>query len=187
MLNEESFAAHLTGSYQRLWLIAAAITGDRTEADDIVQEAALVALRKLDEFVAGTNFAAWMSQIVRLTALNHARKTNRQSTLPTDPVALDRVGTRLTTNTTTTNATVGTDGRLAQLQMDFDDEVIAALQGVSDMGRACLLLRIIQQLSYAEIAVTLQIPPGTAMSHVHRAREQVRERLKSRKSNPSPS
>ncbi len=81
-----------TGSYQRLWLIAAAITGDRTEADDIVQDAALVALRKLGDFTAGTSFVAWMSQIVRLTALNHVRKSNRQSTLPIDPQTLDRVG-----------------------------------------------------------------------------------------------
>ena len=56
MLDVESFAVLLTGCYQRCWLIAAAVTGDRVEADDIVQEASLVALRKLADFTVGTNF-----------------------------------------------------------------------------------------------------------------------------------
>ena len=49
------------------------------------------------------------------------------------------------------------------MQTDFDDEVLGALQSVSDVGRACLLLRIVEQLSYAEIADALQIPQGTAI------------------------
>jgi RNA polymerase sigma-70 factor, ECF subfamily len=180
VLDVESFAARLTDAYQRLWLIAAAITGDRTEADDIVQEAALVGLRKLGEFAAGTNFVAWMSQIVRLTALNHVRKSNRQSTQPTDPLSLDRRGTHVSPNESSAGTAVSRDGRLSQLQMDFDDDVMGALADVGDVARACLLLRTIQQLSYAEIADVLQIPAGTAMSHVHRARQSMRERLKNR-------
>lgn len=178
MLDVESFAARLAEAYQRLWLIAAAITGDRTEADDIVQEAALVAMRKLREFREGSNFSAWMAQIVRLTALNHVRKFHRQSTLPTDPLTLDRGAAHTTASNDSTAQAVGRDGRLAPLQGDFDDEVLAALTDVNDVARACLLLRSVQQLSYDEIAATLQIPAGTAMSHVHRAREQLRARLK---------
>ena len=121
-----------------------------------------------------------MSQIVRLTALNHVRKSNRQSTLPTDPQALDRVGANSAKNSNSADGPVGRDGRLAQLQMDFDDEVLRALEGVGEVGCACLLLRIVHQLSYAEIAETLEIPAGTAMSHVHRAREHMRGRLASR-------
>ena len=121
-----------------------------------------------------------MSQIVRLTALNHLRKSNRQSTLPTDPLTLDQVRTLPPTDRGDANSTVSQDGQLAQLQTDFDDEVLGALQSVSDVGRACLLLRIVEQLSYAEIADALQIPQGTAMSHVHRGREELRQRLQSR-------
>lgn len=180
VLDVESFAAQLTSSYRRLWLIAAAINGDRTEADDIVQDAALVALRKLDEFTTGTSFLAWMSHIVRLTALNYLRKSNRQSTLPTDPLTLDRVSPLSPTNRSDANSTITQDGNLAHLQTDFDDDVLGALHSISDIGRACLLLRIVEQLSYGEIAETLQIPQGTAMSHVHRGREQLRQRLQGR-------
>jgi len=56
--------------------------------------------------------------------------------------------------------------------------VIQALSQVNDVARTCVLLRIVQQLSYAEIAEILQIPQGTAMSHVHRTKQFLRERLK---------
>ena len=180
MLDEHAFAAHLTGTYQRLWLIAAAITGDRTEADDVVQEAALIALRKLDDFDVGTNFSAWMSRIVRLTALNHVRKANRQNTSPTDPLTLDRASMALPQTSDDPRSLVDAEGRLAQQQTAFDDDVTSALACVSDVARACLLLRTVHQLSYAEISDTLQIPAGTVMSHVHRARQTMRERLRSR-------
>ena len=53
--------------------------------------------------------------------------------------------------------------------------MVRALQTLSDEARCCLLLKVVQQLSYAEIAVLLQIPAGTAMSHVHRAKKALRE------------
>ncbi|HEY1601448.1 MAG TPA: RNA polymerase sigma factor [Pirellulales bacterium] len=180
MLDEHAFAERLTGSHQRLWLIAAAITGDRTEADDVVQEAALVALRKLDEFDEGTNFAAWMSQIVRLTALNHVRKTGRQNTAPTDPQTLDRATVASPHTSDDPRSPVDGTGRLVMQQSAFDDDVLNALASVGEVARACLLLRTVHQLSYAEISDTLQIPAGTVMSHVHRARQTMRERLRNR-------
>ena len=170
MLDVESFAALFADSYQRCWLIAAAITGDRVEADDIVQEASLVALRKRAEFTTGTNFAAWIGQIVRLTALNYAKKSIRRHTVVTEPEIAGRVDASV--------AAITEDGRLAEHQSDFDDDVVLALQQISEEARACLLLRVVQQLSYSEIAEVLQIPEGTAMSHVHRAKLSMRERLR---------
>jgi RNA polymerase sigma-70 factor, ECF subfamily len=187
VLDVESFTALLTRAFSRLWLIAAAISGDRTEADDIVQESALVALRKRSEFVAGTNFMAWMSQIVRLTALNHVRKAGHRIPVPTDPLLLDHLGASGSSisggssKSGDETAVIGDDGHLALHQTDFDDQVLGALSSVSSVARACLLLRTVQDLSYAEIAKTLQIPEGTAMSHVHRAKQMLRDRLKGRR------
>ena len=180
MLDAESFTRLLAGSYQHCWLIAAAVTGDRAEADDIVQEASLVALRKLADFTAGTDFTAWMSQIVRWTALNHAKKTNRRNTVVTDPAALDRDGTMAVDGTNGAAASIDSAGRLAEHQTDFDDDLLSALRHVGEVARACLLLRVVQHLSYDEIAAILQIPAGTAMSHVHRAKQSLRDSLKHR-------
>jgi len=177
VLDVETFAAHLSQCYQRCWLVAAAVTGDRAEADDIVQEAAMIALRKLADFTSGTNFAAWISQIVRLTALNHSKKTARRRVVLTDPSVIDR--RESDTGPTSSNGihTITSDGRLVEHQSDFDDQVLSALAGVSDIARACLLLRIVGQLSYRDISKTLGIPEATAMSHVHRAKIAIRDQL----------
>lgn len=178
MLDAESFAALLTDCYQRCWLVAAAVTGDRVEADDIVQEASIIALRKLGDFTTGTNFSAWISQIVRLTALNHLKKTARHNIVVTDPQAIDQAEATGRKDAKSEAAPINEIGALAEHQVDFDDEVLRALQGISDTARACLLLRVVNRLPYADIAQTLGIPEGTAMSHVHRAKHAIREHLK---------
>jgi RNA polymerase sigma-70 factor (ECF subfamily) len=170
------FAAEFERCRRVLWTIAAAIVGRSTNADDVVQEAALLAFQKLKSFQPGTNFRAWMAQMVRFVALNQARRQQKQRATSLDgdagetqvpmPAAPEKVGLRL----------VG-KGELPAHQAEFDDRIIAALNTVAPIARACLLLRTIQQLEYSEIAALLEIPEGTAMSHVHRTRIHLRERL----------
>jgi RNA polymerase sigma-70 factor, ECF subfamily len=180
VIDVESFASQLADCYQRMWLIAAAVTGDRAEADDIVQEASIIGLQKRADFTAGSNFPAWMAQIVRLTALNHRKKSDRRKLRVTDPARIDNSMTASEGDTQETTFPLSVDGRLSDGQMHFDDEVLSALYEISDVARICLLLRVVEQLSYDDIAQTLQIPAGTAMSHVHRSKQSIRERLKSR-------
>lgn len=177
MIDVESFASQLTDCYQRMWLIAAAIIGDRSEADDIVQQASIIGLQKLADFAPGTNFPAWIAQIVRLTALNHRNKSGRRNVCVTDPTRMDQ---SISSDTDEAKFPLTDEGHLAENQIDFDDEVLSALREISDVARMCLLLRVVQQLSYDDIAQTLHIPAGTAMSHVHRAKQSIRERLKDR-------
>lgn len=171
----EEFAARFQESARVLWLIAVGIIGDRTRAEDVVQEAAVIALSKLDQFKAGTHFTAWMGQIVRYVALNHARREHRPAySLDGDdadwaaPAAAEAPdpATRLTPR-----------GELPPDQDWFDDRVMRALKNLGEIPRACLLLRVIEGLEYAEIARLLDIPEGTAMSHVHRTRQFLREKL----------
>ena len=61
-----------------LWCVAVGVVGDRELGEDILQEAALLALGKLDTFRPGTSFGAWMGQFVRYLALNHRRKRERR-------------------------------------------------------------------------------------------------------------
>jgi RNA polymerase sigma-70 factor (ECF subfamily) len=180
VLDVESFAALLSDCYQRCWLVAAAVTGDRVEADDIVQEASIIALRKLSEFKVGTNFTAWISQIVRLTALNHLKKAGRRGVASIDPEVIERAVPGADPSAGDEQSSITGDGRLMADQSDFDDDVMDALAEMSDEARACLLLRVVQRLTYNEISETLQIPEGTAMSHVHRAKKAMRERLQNR-------
>jgi RNA polymerase sigma-70 factor (ECF subfamily) len=171
------FARNFRGAYRTLWTIAAGIVNDPFIAEDVVQEAAVTALGKLHEFEPNSNFTAWMAKIVRYIALNQFRRTKRQPT-NLDPGAMDdSLASRAAGDAAHKPPLVDQFGQLDLNRTPFDDRVMNALKSVSDIARACLLLRTIQGLSYDEIANVLQIPPGTSMSHVHRTRIVLRERL----------
>jgi RNA polymerase sigma-70 factor (ECF subfamily) len=175
-MDPESVAAHYRKAYPSLHLIASGITGDPTHAHDIVQEAFVVALEKSRQFIVGTSYKAWLSEIVRRISLNYARKLRGRKTTPADPnlLALTKEGDA--SEQANWSICVKT-GELIGSQLDFDDEMMYALEEISPEPRCCLLLRVLQNLSYAEIADLMQIPEGTAMSHVHRSKRKLRKTL----------
>jgi len=175
-LSADEFAARFRDSSRVLWTVAAGVLGTPSEAEDVLQEACVMALSKLDHYERGTNFAAWMTSFVRNVALNHARKRQRRATAPAAPELLRDLeledgppaGARLPVNG---------NGELHADQEDFDDRLTEGLATLSAVQRSCLLLRTVLDQSYREIAATLGIPEGTAMSHVHRARLALRAGL----------
>lgn len=175
-LTKHEFARRFQASGRLLWVVAAGVLGEASEADDVLQEAGMMAFAKLDQFQPGTNFQAWMAQFVRNVALNHGRRLQRRrpqalangtlEDLPAQPAGHSQA-----------SLPVDRHGELALDQVAFDDDVLAGLRSLSPAQRSCLLLRSVMELSYLEIAETLSIPEGTAMSHVHRGRALMRERL----------
>jgi len=174
-LEASDFAARYEKAARTLWCIAAAIVPDRSLVEDVLQEAALVALEKLDAFDPDTNFTAWMGQIVRYVALNQARRAARSRVASVDPVILNHT-TPSRDNPPGAYPLTGR-GDVALDQESFDDDVVAALMSLDETARACLLMKTVLDLPYREIAAALGVPEGTAMSHVHRARGALRERL----------
>jgi RNA polymerase sigma-70 factor (ECF subfamily) len=165
-LDGPAFAERYQAAAPLLWTLAAGVLADRAGAEDVLQEAAVIGLRKLDRFDASTSFTAWMGRIVRNVALNHARARRRRAA-PTDPEQLDRAPAR---------APAAAVGSVDDPEL-FDDDLQAALRTLKPVARACLVLRSVLDLDYAEISDALGIPASTAMSHVHRARRALRERL----------
>jgi RNA polymerase sigma-70 factor (ECF subfamily) len=176
MADPQVFAAHYREAYHRLTLVAAGVTGERHSAEDIVQEAAIIAFEKIDQFLPGSNFSAWMAEIVRRCALNHRRKVQQRRTYAADPTLLSQMNNASAAPGEPWPIASDT-GVLAANQASFDDELTAALATLSEEPRCCLLLRIVDKLSYAEISRVLHIPEGTAMSHVHRSKSQLRRVL----------
>lgn len=174
-LTPQAFAEAFNGVFRSLWLIAAGIIRDTTAAEDIVQDAAITAMDRLDQFKPGTNFKAWMAQFVRYTAMNHRRRAARRSAASLD--AADAGNTPAPTTTEQPTGVVTTSGDLPDNQPWLDDQLMAELQLIDPVPRACLLLRTIEGLGYREIGELLEVPQGTAMSHVHRARLRLRKRL----------
>lgn len=176
-LTPAEFGKLLTESRKTLWSIAAAVLSDRSVADDCVQDASAIALGKLGEFDAATNFAAWMGQIVRFVALNELRKRSRSKSTSADP---EIMGASFAARSEPEPVPLDRLGRFANDQSAFDDRTQAALRSLDETARICLLLRTVHSMPYEEISRILGIPPGTAMSHVHRSRAAVRDRLSDR-------
>ena len=154
--------------------IAAGVIGNMSDAEDIVQQAYAVAIEKNQSFETQDKFLGWLAGIVRHCALNDRRKRLRRKTNPVDPSNIQKyVGD---VQSVESGGTLDA-GDLASLQKEFDDEVIKALESISVEARTCMLLKIVENLSYKEISVLMQIPEGTAMSMVHRARTSLRTAL----------
>ncbi len=160
-----------------LWMIAAGVIGDSALAEDIVQEAAIIAMGKLDQFQPGTDFTAWMGQIVRYVALNKSRTERRRRPTMMDPQAMEQMSAPAPAANDASNLRLSLRGELPPDQRHFDDRLVQALSSVSGVARACLLLRVLEGLSYAEISRLMEIPEGTAMSHVHRTCVALRQKL----------
>jgi RNA polymerase sigma-70 factor (ECF subfamily) len=176
-ISPAEFALAFEGAARVLHTLAVAELRDRSHAPDVLQEAALIGLQKLDQFEAGTSVRAWLGRIVMFVARNHARRDRRRRTHPVDPQTLDEA------HAACAASGVGESVARALLDADggqFDDELRAALSELSPVARACLLLRAVLDLEYKQIADWLEIPVGTAVSHVHRARGRLRARLPDR-------
>lgn len=173
-LTREEFASHFKAASGGLWCIAVAVLGRRTEAEDVLQDAAAIALTKLDSFDRDTSFAAWMGEIVRNVARNFARKEERRRTSPTDPQTIDAVRPGAGPEA---RPVLRADLGVREDQAEFDDRLMTALGGLDETARICLLLRTLESLSYREISRVVGVPEGTAMSHVHRSRQALRTAL----------
>lgn len=144
----------------------------RDQAADIVQEAVMTAWRQFDVFETGTNFRAWVFKILLNTAYRVNRKTHRAKEVSLDSENFD-----------TAEALEKEDAWLsilenpARVMEALDDRMVKALEQLGPVERECFLLRLLEDFSYKEIAELLDLPMGTVMSHVYRARMKLRERL----------
>ncbi|MEM7756102.1 MAG: sigma-70 family RNA polymerase sigma factor [Planctomycetota bacterium] len=182
-LTREAFESLFAQTYSSLVFAATAVVG-QAEAEDAVQEGALVALARLDRFTPGTDFRAWMSAIVRGVAKNHRRATRRRERRHADATGRAARAERAPDGMNNAGRPAGAarapgdrspvDVRLSD---DFDADVRHAVDALEPLQRASLLLRVVLGHSYAEIGVLLGIREATARSHVLRARRKLAKSL----------
>lgn len=177
-MSADAFVARVDEIHRLLWLVAAGILARNTDAEDVVQEATVIGMQKRADFEPGSNFKAWMVQIVRNVALNHGRKAQRRAAHEGGAATVDELPDhRRSSNDALADSPVDARGAVKADQRAFDDRVVTALQALGETARACLLLKTVEGLAYADIAAALGIPEGTAMSHVHRSRKEMRRFL----------
>jgi RNA polymerase sigma-70 factor (ECF subfamily) len=151
--------------FDQLYNFAHWLAQDRTEAEDLVQETYVKALKGFSSFQPGTNFRAWMYRILRNTFL-----TSRTGLKASAMVALDSEdGPELPGGPETPETILIEQSQHQLLQ--------SAMEALPLHFREALLLCEVEEMSYQEIAETLSIPMGTVMSRLSRARKALRESL----------
>ncbi len=139
---------------------ARALLRNRTDAEDLVQEALTRAVSRADTFKAGTNLRAWLFTILHNVHVNQVRS---RATRP-DEVPVEAVESRLVTPA-------------RQEERIEVRDMMRALDELPDEQRQVLLLVALEGLKYEEVAATLGVPIGTVMSRLSRARDAVRAKL----------
>lgn len=162
---QDRFAHYVVPEIVVMLRVARSITGSAIDAEDLVQDALVRAFRSIDGF-DGQHPRAWLLTIVRNTHINRNRR--QRPVLLDDPDALE-------TNRRDPASTSVEDDYIDQT---FDAVITVSLQNLSDDARQVIELVDIAGLTYAEAAGELQIPVGTVMSRLHRARRKVREDLR---------
>ncbi|GJM26422.1 MAG: RNA polymerase sigma factor [Phycisphaerae bacterium] len=142
------------------------------QAGDVLQEAVMTAWRQFDRFEQGTNFKAWMFKILLNTLYRINRKSHRAKAASIEAGAIDAGGY---VEKEEAWASILIDPE--RVKQTLDDRIVKALEALGDVERYCFLLRLLEDFSYREISEQLDIPLGTVMSHVYRARMKLRERL----------
>jgi RNA polymerase sigma factor (sigma-70 family) len=152
--------------FDSLYNFARWLTHNSNDAEDLVQETYLKALRSFQSFQADTNFRAWIFQILKNTFVSSCSKLDRRMTV-----------------------TMHSEGDWEELAVDTETPEMILLnrsnsqlvqRAIEDLPvhyREALLLCEVEEMSYEEIAKVLSIPKGTVMSRLARARKAVRASL----------
>lgn len=159
----EDFEAIALPHLQALLRTASRMLRNRTEAEDAVQETYLRGWRFIDRFTPGTNIRAWLFKILFHVVSHQRRKWLR---FDCGWTAKDEAGWE---------ATLIYQPPVTQHLTD--QEIIAALGRLPEPFQAVLLLAVVEEFTYKESAEILQIPIGTVMSRLHRARRMLAREL----------
>lgn len=158
---------------ESLYSIALRMTRRPADAEDLVQDTLLKAMRAQHQFQVGTNLKAWLVRILTNTFINkYKRGVLERSVMGSDQ--LDPVSEGWTSSATLRALR---DPEAHMLRPLLADEIRAALDALPEDFRMAVLLVDVQELSYKEAASALGCPVGTVMSRLHRGRKMLKHRL----------
>lgn len=158
-----------------LYRTALRMTGNPSDAEDLVQDTYLRAFRAINQFKPGTNLRAWLFKIQTNSFINDYRKrVRRPRNTSLDDVEEYYLYSHLVESGVQPSPSVTEDEILAQID---DADVFRALDELQDNYRQVVLLADVEGFAYREIADILDIPVGTVMSRLHRARKRLKDQL----------
>jgi RNA polymerase sigma-70 factor, ECF subfamily len=152
----------------------ARVLGERSEAEDVAQEAFVIAYRSLASWRADGPFGAWLSRIAVRLAVRRAGRRRQVTWL--DPLAAeaDQPGQERFRTGSTQEAL---DPAHSVLRSERDARIRAAVASLDEPYREVVALRFFAERSLAEIAVATDRPLGTVKTHLHRGLARLRRAL----------
>jgi len=152
--------ALLPGLLPRLWAFALRISGDKHDAEDLVQLACVRALERAHQLQPNTSALSWMFSIVHTTWINEIRSRKV------------RGRSREEWNDSITETVADPAAHTPETDL-MHQQILGAVNNLPDGQREVMLLVAIEQFSYKEAAEILEVPVGTVMSRLSRARQTI--------------
>ncbi|MBI4641171.1 MAG: sigma-70 family RNA polymerase sigma factor [Candidatus Tectomicrobia bacterium] len=172
-MGRAEFEQAVLESLESLYNISFWMTRNKVEAEDLVQETCLRALKFRQQFKEGTNLKAWLFTIMKNTLINHREKSAREvlwNSQRNDEVTADLP--RAQGNEISLQEELALFRTLARVDID------SALMKLSDELRMTVLLADVEEFTLEEIAEIMSCPLGTVKSRLHRAREMLRSMIR---------
>jgi RNA polymerase sigma-70 factor (ECF subfamily) len=166
----DTFGTEVLGYLEPLFATAMRLTRNRADAEDLVQDTIVKALRFQDRFERGTNLRAWLYTILHNTWRNRVRDTVREA-VDVDSERIEELAA-----TVDGPADIETPERTL-LRATMDVDLREALDELPEAFRQAVWLRDVEEFSYAEIAKMLEVPIGTVMSRISRGRRLLFQKL----------
>ena len=149
------------------------LTFDEDDAKDLVQDTYLKAYRFINSFEQGTNAKAWLFRILKNSFINDYRKKSKQ------PAKVDYQEVETYYNSDDVDYGITSDLRVDSVKDMLGDEISNALNSLAVDFRTVIILCDLEGFTYEEMAKILDIPIGTVRSRLHRARNLLKDKLRS--------
>jgi RNA polymerase sigma-70 factor (ECF subfamily) len=169
----DSFAEEALSHMDAMYGVACRLTRNPTEAEDLVQDALVKAMRARDQFHAGTNLKAWMFRILTNTFINKYRRGGLERSVLDGPDADPLVDGWVSASTMRQLR----DPEQIALRPIVEGEVGRALDALPAEFKLAVVLCDVEEFSYEEIAEIMGCPIGTVMSRLHRGRKLLQKSL----------
>jgi RNA polymerase sigma factor (sigma-70 family) len=166
---DKEFMPHIDSMYN----FAFRLTFDEDDAKDLVQDTYMKAFRFINSFEQGTNAKAWLFRILKNSFINDYRKKSKE------PSKVDYQEVETYYNSDDVDYGMTTDLRVDAVKDMLGDEISNALNSLAVDFRTVIILCDLEGFTYEEMAKILDIPIGTVRSRLHRARNLLKEKLRS--------
>jgi RNA polymerase sigma-70 factor (ECF subfamily) len=171
--DQDAFRALVERHSRSLFRLAYRMTGNESDAQDVVQEAFLRAYRRLDRFESRANFGTWLYRIGVNCSLDMMRKRKTESSQRVQASADDPDATDPMDNLVSTDP----QPDRMMLSTEVKEKVQEAMKTLSPVERTAFVLRHFEGHSIEEIGKTLGLGAGATKNSVFRAVQKLRQQL----------